>query len=168
MKKVFIAIGILVLVAVLGTVAWGGAVYLGWLPVPRLITAEIAKVRGMSPEEADALYKVTRVYRVLKTAPEAPLFDQAVVLATNRSSSPEAWMKFAQDAYPQISAPTLEKIRTELGVQPEDFAAAQTLLQGALDQFKKVGRVTITPSQQEQLRLWDHKYHLSELFKKIR
>ncbi|MEI8095368.1 MAG: hypothetical protein WCG80_14250 [Spirochaetales bacterium] len=166
MKSVFKWIFGLVGAAVLAVVVALGAVYLGWIPVPDWVVGAAVSSRGLSSAEADKVSRSLNLYRVLRTAPESKLLDQALALAT-RDATGGDWFRFVKSAWPQLSAETKQRVREQLRIDDADFAALDKLVTARLAVATEPDSFRLTAGDEKLLLALDAKYGFTELLTKV-
>lgn len=162
-KTLFIALGI----AVLGTGLYLGGLYWGLFPLPEPVIASIARAQGLSGEEAVQISRVANLYQVVKTAPEAPIFDKALSMAMNDAPEGE-WKRYVVESWPRISDETLRRVQKQLLIEDADFleltAMIDTRIAAAAAQPENLD---FTSQDLQIIERLDAKYGFSKVFGKF-
>ena len=168
MKSFLMALGLVFGSFLIAGLTYSGTLYMGWLPVPRLITDEVAKLKHMTPQQADTLHKVAELYHVLKTSPEESILAKAEKMFRDGIRAPEAWMKFGAENYAKISSATLQKAKTELEISDQDYDNLKGLWERQLKAFNDSGKIQVTEAEKATLKKFDDEYQISALIKSLK
>jgi hypothetical protein len=157
----------LLLALLLAVVTTGGAIYLGWIPVPGWVVSSVAASRGLTEADSQRLARTLNVYQVIRTAPEGKILDKALALSADDPRDSD-WVQFAKDHWPQVSADTKAKVRDQLGVEPADFAALDELITNKVAKATDATGFRLTPDDEALLKRLDAKYGFTDLLAKLK
>lgn len=167
LKSLLKGLGLTLVLLVVLLIGFAGSVYLGWAPVPGFVTGWWAQAKGLSGEETEALNRTVNLWGVLKTSPEAPLFDRAIALVTQGGSERE-WARFAAEAWPQVSAETKRRIQEQWAIAPEDFQTVDAVVTRQVAVVEREGSFDLTTAEATTLTRFADRYHLTRLLEKLR
>lgn len=166
--KIFKIIIVLVFAVLLGLSIYGFAVYKGWVTIPELATNILAKRKGLTETEAKSLNKIVNLHHIVQQSDNAEEFSELQQLIVNGASKDDL-VKFTIDNYDNISDETWQSMATQMGISDQDFVASQNILEEAINKYKQSGKISISDSDKEVLKVIQNKYGLTqELFQKLK
>ncbi len=145
LKKILLAI----LIFILLFAGYGAGIYLGYFPVPKLITNQIAKKLEMTQEQAETLNKVINLNQVLLRSENKEEYQRfRSIIATNPGQ--KELIKFIVDDYEKLTEDTKMKIKKHLEIEKDDFMLIEQNLEYAIHRYEENKNIKMRDKEKVQ------------------
>jgi flagellar motor component MotA len=143
---------IIIACLILSLFLYVGSIYLGYLPIPKFVINNIEKSKNLSSNEIDDMYKISKIYQILKKSNSKELKELEKIVINGGTT--DEILQFGINNYNKISDETFNNITLELDIDSTDSKLIKDVLSKPIS--------TINESELDTLKILQNKYNLSD------